>query len=94
MPLNACLEVARALRVFLILLTLLFTLAALALAALALGSLASLNAGVPPLLGALGAAEGLISERLHVPLDAFWRALAWAGLCCACVWFAAYCKPR
>ncbi|WP_407540657.1 hypothetical protein Q0M94_04465 [Deinococcus radiomollis] len=81
-------------RVFLVLLTLLFTLAALVLAALTLGSLASLNAGVPPLLGAMSAAEGLLSARLHVPLDAFWRALCWAGLCCTCVWFAAYVKPR
>ena len=81
-------------RVFLILLTLLLTLAALTLAALALGSLASLNASVSPLLGAMSAGEGLLSERLHIPLDAFWRALAWAGLCCICVWLAAYCKPR
>ena len=81
-------------RVFLILLTLLFSLAALTLAVLALGSLASLNAGVPPLLGAMSAAEGLLSARLHIPLDTFWRALGWAGLCCICVWFAAYCKPR
>ena len=94
MPLNVCLEVACSLRVFLILLTLLFSLAALTLAALALGSLASLNAGVPPLLGAMSAAEGLLSARLHIPLDTFWRALGWAGLCCICVWFAAYCKPR
>ncbi len=94
MRFNVCLEVARAVRIVLILLTLLLTLAALALATLALGSLASLNASVPPLLGAMSAAEGLIAERLHVPLDAFWRALGWAGLCCLCVWFAAYVKPR
>ncbi len=76
------------------LLTLLLTLAALVLAALALGSLASLNAAVPPLLGAMSAAEGLLAGRLHVPLDAFWRALGWAGLCCVTVWLAAYLKPR
>ena len=81
-------------RPFLVVLTLLLTLAALVLGALAMGSLASLNAAVPPLLGAMSAAEGLLAGRLHVPLDAFWRALSWAGLCCVMVWLAAYVKPR
>ncbi|GGJ86537.1 hypothetical protein [Deinococcus aquiradiocola] len=81
-------------RAFLILLTLLFSVAAVMLAALSLGSVASLNSAVPASLGALSAAEGLLSGRLHIPLDAFWRSLAWAGACCACVWLAAYLKPR
>ena len=91
---DASVEVARAVRVFLVLLTLLLILVALALAGLAFGSLASLNAAVPPLLAAMSAAEGLLAGRLHVGLDAFWRALGWAGLCCLCVWAAAYLKPR
>jgi hypothetical protein len=98
MPLNVCLVLEWAVRVFLIFLTILLTLAAVALAALSLGSLASLNASVPPLLSAVSAAEGLLSARmlarLHLSLDAFWRALAWAGLCCLSVWLAAYLKPR
>ena len=81
-------------RPVLVLLTLMLALAALVLAALAMGSLASLNAAVPPLLGAMSAAEGLFAARMHVPLDAFWRALGWAGLCCVTVWLAAYLKPR
>ncbi len=81
-------------RALLILLTLLLTLTALALAALSLGSLASLNGGASPLLGAVSAAEGLLAGRLHVPLDAFWRAMVWAGLCCLSVGLAAYVKPR
>ncbi len=98
MALDASFRVACAVRAFLIVLTVLFTLAALTLAALALGSLASLNAGSLPLVSALSAAEGLLSGRLtgwlHLSLDAFWRALAWAGLCCLCVWLGAYLKPR
>lgn len=98
MALNASFRVACAVRAFLIVLTVLFTLIALAFAALALGSLASLNAGSPPLVAALSAGEGLLSGRLtgwlHLSLDAFWRSLTWAGLCCLCVWVAAYLKPR
>ncbi|WP_424950521.1 hypothetical protein [Deinococcus sp.] len=94
MTCNASFPVARAVRVVLIVSTLLLILAALALAALAFGSLAGLNTASPPLLSALSAAEGLFSARLGVGLDAFWRALTWAGLCCLCVWFAAYLKPR
>ena len=94
MPPDARLQVVRAVRPFLVVLTLLLTLAALVLAALAMGSLASLNAAAPPLLGAMSAAEGLFAARLRVPLDAFWRSLSWAGLCCVTVWLAAYVKPR
>ena len=70
---------------------------ALLLAALALGALASLNtssAGSWSLLSALSAAETVLAGRLHLNLEAFWRALSWAGLCCAAVWLAAYVKPR
>lgn len=82
------------LRVFLVLLMVVLAVAALGLAALAIGALASLNANVPPLLAAVSAAESLISGRLHVALDAFWRALAWASACCLSVWLAAFVKPR
>ena len=82
-------------RIALGLLCVLLILAALALAALSLGALASLNAAsAPPLLTAVSAAETVLSGRFHLNLEAFWRALSWAGLCCACVWFAAYLKPR
>lgn len=82
-------------RVLLGLLCVLLILAALALAALSLGALTSLNAGTaPPLLSALSAAETVLSGRFHLTLEAFWRSLSWIGLCCACVWFAAYLKPR
>ncbi|ULH14446.1 hypothetical protein MF271_10400 [Deinococcus sp. KNUC1210] len=82
-------------RIVLGLLCVLLALAALALAALSLGALASLNAGsASPLLSAVSAAETVLSGRVHLMLEAFWRALVWAGLCCACVWFAAYLKPR
>ena len=94
MPSNAFLQVAHSVRVFLTLTTLFLTLAAVVLAVLAIGSLASLNAAVPPVLGAMGVAERLLSGKLNFPLDAFWRALSWAGLCCGAVWLAAYLKPR
>jgi hypothetical protein len=82
------------LRVVLGILTVVLAVVALGLAALTIGALASLNANVPPLLGAASAAETLISGRLHLALDAFWRAMSWAGLCCLSVWLAAYIKPR
>ncbi|WP_425146398.1 hypothetical protein [Deinococcus sp.] len=81
-------------RAALTLLTALLVGSALVLAGLCLGALASLNGASPPLLGALSAAETVLSGRLHLGLETFWRSLTWAGLCCVCVWFAAYLKPR
>lgn len=87
-------------RVLAALATLLFALLGLALAPLSVAAFASLNPNVPGALRLLSALEGSLAARAvyagHAlsALDAFWRGVAYLGLCALCVWLAAYLKPR
>ncbi|AFZ67284.1 hypothetical protein [Deinococcus peraridilitoris] len=69
-------------------------------ASLTLAAFASVNPSVSDALRLLSTVEGTLATRLgpasfaFSDLDGFWRGLIYLGITTACIWLAAYLKPR